>query len=153
MSQADKLITKNRKARYDYEILDTLEAGIRLLGTEVKSLREGNVNLRDAFCSVDNGEMYLYNCHIAPYQQAGEHFNHNPRRDRKLLLHKREILRWEREAEDPGLTIVPLKLYFHNGYAKAQIGLARGKKQHDKRSDIKEREAKRRMQQAKHRHR
>lgn len=153
MSKSNEVVANNRRARYDYEILDTLEAGIKLVGTEVKSLREGNVNLRDAFCSVDHGEMYMHNCHIAPYQQAGELMNHEPRQDRKLLLHKREILRWEREAEDAGVTIVPLKIYFRNGYAKVQIGLARGKKKHDKRSDIKEREAERRMRQAQHRHR
>lgn len=153
MSNTNQLVVNNRKARYDYEILDTLEAGIKLLGTEVKSVREANVNLRDAFCAVDGGEMYLHNAHIAPYHQADEHLNHEPRRDRKLLLHKREIRRWARDSQEPGVTIVPLKMYFRNGYAKVQIGLARGKKKHDKRASIKERETKRRMEQAERQYR
>lgn len=147
MSKENTPTITNRKARHDYDIEDTLEAGIRLVGTEVKSLREGNANLRDAFCSVERGEMFLHNAHISPYHQADEHLNHDPRRDRKLLLHKREIRRWGRAAEEPGYTIVPLKIYFSNGYAKVLIGLAKGRKKHDKRAVIKEREAERRMQQ------
>lgn len=140
-----KIITTNRKARYEYHIEETLEAGLVLLGSEVKSLRLGKANLQDAFCSVEGEEMWMRNCHIAPYEQGGPHFNHDPVRPRKLLLKRREIEKWGRATRQKGYTIIPLKLYFANGLAKVQIGLARGKKLYDKRADIAERETKRRL--------
>ena len=142
-----KIITKNRKARHDYHIDDTVEAGIALRGTEVKSLRAGRANLQDAFAQERNGEMYLENCHIAPYEQAS-HYNHEPTRPRKLLMHKREIEKWGEAAAQQGYTIVPLMLYFKEGYAKVQLGLGKGKKQFDKRQDIARRDAERRAEQA-----
>ncbi len=149
MGNGIKIVTKNRKARHEYHIEDTLEAGIMLKGTEVKSIRESRVSLQEAYCAVDrHGEMILHGCHIAPYEHAGEHANHAPRRNRKLLLHRREIERWKQAAEQQGYTIVPLMLYFRRGKAKLEIGLAKGKKLHDKRHSIKERETKRRMEQA-----
>ena len=144
MADGIKLITTNRKARHDYHIDDTLEAGVVLSGTEVKSLREGRANLQDAFCNVQSGEMMMYNCHISPYSH-GNQMNHDPVRPRKLLMHRREIERWGSAVQEKGFTIIPLKLYFKNGYAKVEIGLARGKKQYDKRADIAERETKRRL--------
>ena len=137
-------IVKNRRARYEYEILDTVEAGIELQGTEVKSLRAGNVNLAEAFCSVDGGQMKLYNCNIAPYEH-GSHANHEPTRPRVLLMHKKEIEKFRKGTEQKGLTIVPLRMYFKKGWAKVEIGLGRGKKMHDKRHDIAARESKRRL--------
>lgn len=144
MADGIKLITTNRKARHDYHIDDTLEAGVVLSGTEVKSLREGRANLQDAFCNVQSGEMMMYNVHISPYSH-GNQMNHDPVRPRKLLMHRREIERWGSAVQEKGFTIIPLKLYFKNGYAKVEIGLARGKKQYDKRADIAERETKRRL--------
>lgn len=144
MSEGIKLITSNRKARHDYHIEDTLEAGIVLQGTEVKSLREGRANLQDAFCAAQDGEMYLYNCHISPYGNAG-HFNHDPTRPRKLLMRRRDIERWDKAAQQKQYTIVPLKLYFRNGWAKVEIALGKGKKLYDKRQTIAERESERRL--------
>lgn len=142
-----KVVARNRKARYEYEIDDTLEAGLQLQGSEVKSLREGRGSIQQAYCSVDRrGEMILHGAHFAPYGPGGDNFNHEARRNRKLLMHKREIAKWGEAAERKGYTIVPLKLYFRNGYAKLLIGLGKGKQQHDKRHSIKERETKRRMQ-------
>jgi SsrA-binding protein len=140
-------VVKNRKARHEYEIEETYEAGLVLQGSEVKSIREGRVNISEAHCGVRNGEMWLFNAHIAPYHKGSSHTNHNPRRERKLLLHKNEIVTLEQKVDREGYTIVPLQLYFKNGYAKIKIGVARGKKRHDKRRDIKEREQKRRMKQ------
>lgn len=142
-----KIIARNRKARYEYEIEETLEAGLQLKGSEVKSLRAGRASIQEAYCSVNrDGAMVLHGAHIAPYEPGGEHFNHETRRNRKLLMHKHEIAQWGQAAERGGYTIVPLKLYFRDGYAKLQIGLGKGKKQHDKRQSIKERETERRMQ-------
>jgi SsrA-binding protein len=118
-----------------------------LAGSEVKSIREGRVSLQEAFCRVDGGEMKLFNCHIAPYSHGDVSTNHEPLRPRKLLLHREEIRKWARAAEQKGFTIVPLKLYFKNGYAKLEIGLARGKKLYDKRADIAKEETRRRMEQ------
>ncbi len=143
-----KLITDNRQARYLYQILDTYEAGIELLGTEVKSIREGKVNLRDGFVSVRNGQAVLTNVHISPYTRVSEYFNHEPRRARKLLLHKQEINRLIGLVEQKGLTLIPLKMYFRNGWIKVSIGLAKGKKLHDKREDAKRRDDKRDMARA-----
>ncbi|PSQ70215.1 MAG: SsrA-binding protein [Bacteroidetes bacterium QH_2_67_10] len=144
---SEKVIARNRRASYEYEIEDTLEAGLQLKGSEVKSLRSKGGSIKQAYCSVDrDGEMILHGAHIPTYEPGGEHFNHEPRRNRKLLMHKREIVRWGDRAERGGYTIVPLQLYFREGYAKLEIGLGKGKKQHDKRQSIKERESERRMQ-------
>jgi len=144
MSDGIKIITTNRKARYEYHIEESVEAGLVLRGTEVKSLREGRANLQEAFCRVVDGEMFLMQVHILPYSHGNVH-NHDPLRPRKLLLHKRELSRFKKATEQKGYTIVPLKLYFNNGIAKVEIGLARGKKLYDKRATIAERETKRRL--------
>src|SRR5687767_11984424 len=132
-------IARNRRARHEYHILETWEAGIALTGTEVKSLRHGKANLTDAFGVVKDGEVYLINLHIAPYEQ-GNIFNHEPTRTRKLLLHRREIRRLIGSVERQGLTLVPLELYFKRGKAKVALALGRGKKEYDKRDDEKRRE-------------
>ncbi|GAB4538354.1 MAG: SsrA-binding protein SmpB [Pleurocapsa sp.] len=143
-----KIINDNRKARYLYEILETYEAGIELVGTEVKSIRAGKVNLRDGYAMIRNGEAWLLNVHISPYQAGGVYFNHEPRRNRKLLLHRQEINRLIGQVEQKGLTLVPLKMYFKGGWVKVVIGLGRGKKLHDKRETIKRRQDKREMARA-----
>ena len=143
----DRAIATNRRARYEYEILETLEAGLVLRGTEVKSLRSGLVNFKDSYATVRNGEVWLVGCHISPYSH-GTDANHAPERDRKLLLHDREIKRLTGKIAERGLTLVPLKLYFKNGRAKLEVGLARGKKLHDKRSALREREVRREMDKA-----
>ena len=140
-----KLVATNRKARFEYEILDTFEAGIALLGPEVKSLRAGNANLGDAYAIVRRGEVFLVNAHIGPYDQAGR-ANAAPRRERKLLLHRAEIGRLSGRVAERGFTLVPIELYFKAGRAKVQLGLARGKKIHDKRQTIRERESEREVQ-------
>lgn len=140
-------IARNKRARFDYHILDTWEAGIVLTGTEVKSLRAGKANLTDAFGVVKGGEVYLLNLHIAPYEQ-GNQFNHEPTRTRKLLLHKREIRKLIGSVERQGLTLVPLELYFRQGKAKVALALGKGKKQHDKREDARRREDERDMARA-----
>ena len=145
MSEAIKIITTNRKARHEYHISETLEAGIALLGTEVKSLREGRANLQEAYCIITGGEMMLMQCHITPFKHGG-HYNHDPVRPRKLLLHRREIAKWDAAVQRKGYTIVPLKMYFKAGKVKVEIGLARGKKLYDKRADIADRESKRRLE-------
>ena len=143
----DRAIATNRRARYEYEILETLEAGLVLRGTEVESLRTGQVNFKDSYATVRNGEIWLLGCHISPYSH-GTDANHDPERDRKLLLHAREITRLTGKIAERGLTLVPLKLYFKSGRAKREIGLARGKKLHDKRSALREREVRREMDKA-----
>lgn len=142
-----KIIAQNRKAYYDFHIEDTLEAGIALLGTEVKSLREGRANLRDSYVAIKGGEAYLHNCHISPYTH-GNIMNHEPLRTRKLLMHRKEIDRVRGKIEAKGYTLVPLKVYFKGSFAKVEIGLARGKKIFEKRDTIKEREAKREIEKA-----
>ena len=142
-----KLIAQNRKARYDYQIEDTLEAGLALVGTEVKSCRDGKVSLTDAYAVVRNGEAWLLQCHIAPYSHGNKQ-NHDPLRPRKLLLHRNEIERLDAVVSREGRTLVPLRLYFKQGLAKAEIAVARGKKHYDKRQDIAKRDDTRRMQQA-----
>lgn len=151
MSDGIKIITTNRKARYEYHIDERLEAGIVLQGTEVKSLREGRINLQEAFCQVERGEMILHGAHISPYTH-GTHFNHDPVRPRKLLLHRREIERFAKASQQQGYTIVPLKVYFKNGYAKVEIGMAKGKKLYDKRASIAERDTKRRLERTMRQH-
>lgn len=140
--QKDTSLATNRKARHDYEILETYEAGIALKGTEIKSVRIGKLNLKDGFVSISNGEAFLKNVHISPYEQ-GNRFNHDPLRERKLLLHKREINKLFNEVRQKGHTIVPLKVYLKRGRAKVLIGLARGKKLYDKRQSLKEKQMKR----------
>src|SRR3954463_4227932 len=135
-----KVIVSNRKARHDYTILDTYEAGIALMGTEVKSLREGRASLVDSFATVDAGEVWLRNLHIPEYVM-GTWTNHTPRRTRKLLLHKGEILRLIGKTKESGLTLVPLSLYFTEGKVKVELALARGKKTYDKRQDLAKRDA------------
>src|SRR5262245_50315759 len=141
---SNRPIATNRRARHEYEILETVEAGLVLRGTEVKSLREGLVNFKDSYASFRNGEGWLLGCHISPYSH-GTDANHDPERDRKLLLHKREIARLGGKISERGLTLVPLRLYFKDGRAKVEIGLARGKKLHDKRAALREREVRREM--------
>jgi len=142
-----ELIARNKRARHDYSILDTWEAGIALTGTEVKSLRAGKANLADAYGIVHDGEVFLLNAHIAPYEQ-GNRFNHEPTRTRKLLLHRREIRRLIGAVERQGLTLVPLDLYFKRGKAKVTLALGKGKKLHDKRADAKRRDDEREMARA-----
>ena len=139
-----KAVTTNRRARHDYEILETYEAGMVLVGSEVKSLRDGQVNLKDSYASVRDGELWLVGCHIAPYafSRLGGHI---PERDRKLLLHRREIDRLSAKAAEKGLTLVPLKIYFKEGKAKIELGLGRGKRTYDKRQSLKAKEQKREM--------
>jgi SsrA-binding protein len=143
----ERVVATNRRARHEYEILETLEAGLVLRGTEVKSLRTGQVNFKDSYATVRNSEVWLLGCHISPYSH-GTDANHDPERDRKLLLHAREIRRLVGKTAERGLTIVPLKLYFKSGRAKIEIGLARGKKLHDKRASLRERESRREMDRA-----
>ncbi|HIK28842.1 MAG: SsrA-binding protein SmpB [Oscillatoriaceae bacterium SKW80] len=143
-----KILSDNRQARFLYEILDTYEAGIELKGTEVKSIREGKVNLRDGYVLIRNGEAWLINVHISPYGKASNYFNHDPRRTRKLLLHKREIRKLIGKVEQQGLTLVPLKMYLKGSWVKIEIALARGKKLHDKREDERRREDKRDIERA-----
>jgi SsrA-binding protein len=138
----ERPVADNRKARHDYELFDTLEAGIVLLGTEVKAIREGRVNLRDSFARVDDGEVYLHNVHISPYSHRG-YATHEPLRPRKLLLHRGEIRRLIGKAVEKGFTLVPVRMYFKGSRVKVALSLARGKKTHDKRESIKRREAER----------
>ena len=140
--KSEGLIADNRKARFDYHILETFEAGIALLGTEVKGIREGKANLRDAFARVEKGEVWLYNVHINPYSHRG-YVDHDPKRRRKLLLHRQEIRKLIGKTVEKGLTLVPTRMYFKNGKVKVAIALARGKQVHDKRETIKRRETER----------
>lgn len=143
-----KVVVNNRKARHDYFIEETYEAGLALTGTEVKSLRAGKGNLQDSFARVENGEVLLYNMHISPYEQ-GNRFNHDPKRVRRLLLNKSEIRRLIGKTQEKGLTLIPLKVYFNpRGLAKLELALARGKRLYDKRASIAERDAKREMEKA-----
>ena len=143
----DGIVDSNRKAFHEYFILEKIEAGIVLLGTEVKSLREGRINLKDSFAHVEKGEIYLYNCHISPYSH-GNIANHEPERRRKLLLKKREIERFIGKTREKGLTLVALKVYFKKGLAKVELGLAKGKKLHDKRESAAKKSAEREIERA-----
>jgi SsrA-binding protein len=144
----ENLTFVNKKAKKEYEILETLEAGIQLLGSEVKSIRAGKVNLNDAFILPRNGEMYIINLKIAPYENA-KHFGHEETRSRKLLMHKKEIIRWTSKVKEKRLTIIPLKLYFNNkGIVKVEIALCRGKKLYDKRQDERKKEDQMQIQRA-----
>lgn len=142
-----KVVCENRKARHDYFILETFEAGMVLTGTEVKSLRAGRGNLKESYARVENGELWLYDMHISPYEQ-GNRFNHEPKRPRKLLMHKGEIMRLWGRTREKGLTLVPLRCYFKDGRAKVEIALAKGKKLYDRREEIAAREAKREVERA-----
>ena len=145
--QARKLIAQNKKARHDYHVDDTYEAGLVLVGTEVRSLREGRASLVDGFAEIDGGEAWLHNVHIPEYSQ-GSWTNHSARRKRKLLLHRSEIAKIERKTSEKGFTLVPLALYFKDGRAKVEIAVARGKKEYDKRHAIAARTADREKEQA-----
>jgi SsrA-binding protein len=138
---ANGLIAENRRARYEYALTDTFEAGIELTGTEVKSLRQGQANIAESYVAIENGEVVLINANIPEYQLAGPFFNHEPRRPRRLLLHKKEIARLAQAVERQGMTIVPLRLFFnHRGLVKLQIAVAQGKKMHDKRETERKRD-------------
>jgi SsrA-binding protein len=140
--KAQANIAENRKAFHDYHLLESFEAGVVLLGTEVKAIREGRVNLRDSFARVEDGEVYLYNVNISPYSHRG-YADHEPMRRRKLLLHRNEILKLVGKTVEKGMTLVPVRMYFKNGRVKVAVSLAKGKKEHDKRETIKRRETER----------
>lgn len=145
VQQGIKIAAENRKARHDYSIHETFEAGIELVGTEVKALRAGKANLKDAYAQITkSAEVYLYNLHISPYEQ-GNQFNHEPLRPRRLLLHRAEIRRLIGKVKEKGYTLVPLKLYFSRGRVKLELALATGKKLYDKRQSLAEKDAKREM--------
>ena len=137
-----RVIAENRKARHDYHVLDVFEAGLALLGTEVKAIREGRVNLRDSFARLDRGEIWLLNVHISPYSHSG-YAHHEERRQRKLLLHRHEIQKLTGRVAEKGLTLVPLEMYFKNGRVKVSLALARGKQLHDKRETLRRKEVER----------
>lgn len=146
-AEGERTVVANRRARHDYHLEETYEAGVQLLGSEVKSLRAGRASLQDAYAKVRGGEVWLVNMHIAPYEQAGP-FNHDPLRPRKLLLHRAEIRQLVGKVKERGYTLVPLRVYFRRGLAKVELALARGKKQYDKRADIRKREAQRQIARA-----
>ena len=137
--KAQRIVADNRKAFFDFHVLETLEAGIALLGTEIKAIREGRVNLRDSYARLENGELWLLNVHISPYSHTG-YAHHEERRQRKLLLHKHEIMKLAGRVQEKGLTLVPLQLYFKGGRLKVSIGLVKGKQAPDKRETIRRRE-------------
>jgi len=147
MAEIGKVLASNRKAYHDYHIDETHEAGVVLTGTEIKSVRAGSVNLRDSYAQVRNGEMWLMNVHIAPYEPASRQ-NVDPYRDRKMLMHRKEILRLFGKAQEKGLTLIPLRLYMKKNKAKVELGLARGKKEYDKRDAIAKRESAREIDRA-----
>lgn len=147
-----QVVCRNRKAKHDYEILETIEAGMALRGTEVKSLRTGKASIEEAFARIKNGEVWLINADIPIYPQAGM-MNHPPKRPRKLLLHRREIQRLESKLHERGLTLIPLRIYFRRGYAKVELALARGKRQYDKRETLRRKEAMREIRRAQGRRR
>ena len=142
MKEQIKTIAKNKKAYFDYFVLSTYEAGIELFGTEVKSIRKGAVNMKDCFCSIDNGELFIKHMHISPYEQ-GNIFNRDPMRDKKLLMHKREIMTLLGKVKQDGLTLIPLSLYFSGSKVKVELGLCKGKKTYDKRDTIAKKQANR----------
>jgi SsrA-binding protein len=142
-----KIVCQNKKARHDYHIIEVIEAGMVLVGTEVKSLREGRANLKDSYARIRNGELYLVQAHISPYSHA-HYDNHDPERVRKLLVHKRELKRLTGKTQEKGLTLVPLKIYFKEGKAKVELALASGKKSYDKRETLKRKDQKREMERA-----
>ena len=141
----EKVVSKNRKAWHDFHIDEAYEAGLVLTGTEVKSVRNSRVNLKDSYAKVEDGELFLYNMHVSPYD-PGNRFNHEPLRTRKLLMHKAEISRLAGKIQEKGYALIPLKIYLIRGLIKIELGLARGKKKYDKRRDIAERDSKREME-------
>jgi SsrA-binding protein len=145
--QKEKIIAENRKARHDYFVIETYEAGISLAGTEVKSIRGGNVNLKDSYCEIDGGELYALGVHISPYEQ-GNIFNKDPLRPKKLLMHKREIMKLTGLVSREGYTLIPLSLYFKGSHVKVALGLCKGKKLYDKREDAARRDADRDIEKA-----
>lgn len=147
MAESIKTISENRQARHEYFIIESLEAGIELVGTEVKSIRAGGVNLKDSWISIENGEAYVKQMHISPYEK-GNIFNKDPLRERKLLLHKKEIIRLFSRVKQDGLTLIPISMYFKGSRVKLQVGLCKGKKLHDKRDSMAERDAKRTIDRA-----
>lgn len=147
MAEGIKVVAQNKKARHDYHIEETYEAGLVLTGTEIKSVRAGKVNLRDSYARIKDGEVFLLNMHISPYEQ-GNRFNHDPLRTRKLLLHKREINKLIGLTKEKGYTLVPLKIYLKNGLAKVDLAVAKGKKLYDKRESMKKRDAQREIERA-----
>jgi SsrA-binding protein len=147
MAETGKVLATNRKAYHDYHIEETHEAGVVLTGTEIKSVRAGSINLRDSYAQVRNGEIWLMNAHVAPYEPASRQ-NVDPYRDRKLLMHRKEILRLFGRVQEKGLTLIPLRVYLKKNKAKVEIGLARGKKQYDKREAIAKRDSAREIQRA-----
>lgn len=144
----EKTLAVNRQARHDYFIVETFEAGLALTGTEIKSVRAGRLNLRDAYARVDGGEIWLIGMHISPYEHAGGYFQHDPTRPRKLLLHKRQIAYLAGQLGQKGLTLVPLRLYLKRGRAKLELGVAKGKKLYDKRDSLAERDSRREIERA-----
>ncbi len=142
-----KTITENRKARHEYFVIESMETGIELVGTEVKSLRQGSVNLKDSWCSIDNGELFIKGMHISPYEK-GNIFNRDPMRVRKLLMHRKEINRLFGKVKQDGLTLIPLSLYFKGSKVKVKLGLCKGKKLYDKREDAAKKDAKRQIERA-----
>lgn len=147
-SNGFKIVSDNRQARFLYEILETYEVGIELRGTEVKSIREGKVNLRDGYALVRNEQVWLHNVHVSPHQTASQVFNHDPLRTRRLLLHKQEIRKLIGKVEQKGLTLIPLKMYLKKGLVKVTLALGKGKKLHDKREDLKRKQEKREIERA-----
>lgn len=145
MSDSQKTIAQNKKAYHDYFVIESFEAGIELFGTEVKSIRRGSVNLKDSYCEIDKGEIFVHGMHISPYEQ-GNIFNKDPLRIKKLLMHKSEIMRLFGKVKQEGLTLIPLSLYFKRGKVKMSLGLCKGKKLYDKREDAAKRDAKREIE-------
>ncbi|HVJ64373.1 MAG TPA: SsrA-binding protein SmpB [Bdellovibrionota bacterium] len=151
MSEGEKLISANKKARHDFHIVKTFEAGMVLKGSEVKSCRDGRVQLLDSYASFEKGELYLHKVNIAEFKQSGPFFNHEPARKRKLLMHRREMENLKAEMEQSGSTLVPLRMYFKKGKAKVELGLAKGKNKGDKRQALKAKDEERSIRQAKKR--
>ncbi|HDP67819.1 MAG TPA: SsrA-binding protein SmpB [Candidatus Marinimicrobia bacterium] len=146
-TQQQKVISTNKKAYHDYHIIEKIEAGIELTGTEVKSLRTGHAHLKDSYARIKDGEIYLIKTHIPPYKFSGSHDNHEPERERRLLLHKKEILKLKKSVDTKGVTLIPLQLYFTNrGKIKVELGVAKGKRQYDKRIAIAEKDQRREME-------
>ena len=143
----NRIIAQNKKAYHDYFVDESFEAGIELAGTEVKSIRQGNANLKDSFCAVKDGEMFLYGMHISPYEK-GNIFNHDPDRPKRLLMHKREIRKLHQQQKLDGYALIPLSVYFKDGRVKVEMGVCKGKKNYDKRQSMAERDAKREMERA-----
>ncbi len=147
-ASSNRLLADNRLARHQYEILETIETGIELLGTEVKSIRAGKINLRDGFCLIRQGQLLLHNVHISPHSHAGSFFNHDPLRVKRLLAHRREIDKLKGQLEKKGLTLIPLNLHLKGSWIKITLGLGKGRKLHDKRNEEKRKEAKREVKEA-----